>query len=198
LTPENLDRMVRPRLLLGAAAALVVLSTPGPFTTPAHAQPVDAVLCEELEHHGSLADLPDDAGVLQLIFRLATPTSGAEGRLLPNPGRLPIAPQTVPADVLTKPGYYVGVTTPADPPRYAYLARLADPSYVVAETSRKGEIRAEVLQRPGGVLATRVPFVANGRLIICEVTPTERTVRLAHPLGPAPFPPQGRSFKGVP
>ena len=186
------------RRLPGTAAVLVALSMPALFTSTTHAQPVAPALCEELEHHGSLASLPDNVSVLQLVFRLETPTAGATGRLVPNPGRLPIAPETIPAEVRAKPGYYVGVTSASEPTRYSYLARLADPSYIVAEAVEKDEFSAEVVRRPGGVLATRVPFLAGGRLIICDAMTGQRKVLAAHPLGPAPFPPQGKDFKGYP
>jgi len=149
-----------------------------------------------MEDHGDIGSLPDKIEALQLIFRLETDDKVGRGMLVPNPGGLPKGPETLPTDVTSKPGYYVGVTRATDNPRYIYLVRLADPRYVVGEThDPEGKIDGVALLQAGGVLSTRVPFIPEGRLIICEVLAGERNVLVHENLGRGPFPADGRDFK---
>ena len=160
------------------------------------ARTVPSELCERLEDHGDLIVLPGKVDALQLIFRLESPASGGSGRLVPNPGGLPRGPATLPTEASSKPGYYIGVTQATDDPRYVFLVRLADPSYMIGEApDPKGEIEGDVIRKAGGVLSTRVPFIPGGRLIICEVLPGGRTVLVDEDLGPGPFPVNGMDFK---
>jgi hypothetical protein len=180
--------------LLIAASVLTVSYLP--MASECDARPVPAVLCEHLEDHGELAKLPDQFDVLQLLFRLGSPSADARGKLVLNPGRLAQGPRTLPSDVTSNAGYYIGVTSAEVPGRYAFLVRLADPSHVVGETAdQEGKIEGHALRRNGGLLSTRVPFVSGGRLIVCEVTPGGRTVLVDEDLGPGPFPADGRDFK---
>ena len=200
---ERGNRRRWPLLVVGGVVAAGVLTVwlgrPAMLAQPAPGVPDN--LCTRLEDHGALATLPDDSEVLlQMVYRLGTGQAGGHGRLVPtNPDRLPIAPPTLPEDALTKPGFYTGVTLPTTPPRYAYLVRLADPGYIVGESPAPGKddtISGRVVRRPDGVLATRVPFVPDGTLIICEVDPGTHTRRLhvAHELGQS-FSSNGQDFK---
>lgn len=166
-------RALLSRVLLVLA---VCSSVPSPHAQPVPPPPPPDPFWQSLEQQRVLAPLPPGSPVLYLVYRLGQ----APPRVLlrPNPGHhLPKTETVAPEASLTEPGFYVGVTVPGTPPKLAYLVRLADPRFVVGETATQGKLEGKIVKQPGGVLATRVPFVPDGTLVIYEIDGT-----LAHKL----------------
>lgn len=147
------------------------------------------LFCTKLETQGAVPDVPDGASALYVVYSVARAHVEGSVTIRDTPGDPPAFSSTLPDEVSTNPGFYIGVVRPGSPdPQLAYLVRLADPSYVVVEGQdrRLGETRGSIV-RVQGTLATRVPFVQDGTLVACEVDENlDRTFHFNRTLGAKP------------
>lgn len=154
-------------------------------------------LWTRLHEQQHLVPLPPAFEVLYVAYRTGKgPGQTGTVVLRRNPGgRLPPAQLVDPPGTLSAPGFYVGVTLPGTPPQFAYLVHLGDPRYVVGETVKGDDYHGVIVQQPAGTLITRVPFLANGTLVIYEILPSlARKLHFERSLGSGAFPAVGVDF----